>query len=95
MDRIRENRRMMRGVTIEHLINTSVNQTLSRTILTSLTVMLVVIILFLFGGEVIHNFAFAMVIGTIAGSYSTIFIAAPIVVEWEKKRALKLSRAKA
>jgi len=95
MDRIRENRRLMRGINIEELINKSVNQTLSRTILTSLTVMLVVIILFFFGGEVIHNFAFAMVIGTIAGSYSTIFIASPIVAEWEKQRVLKLSRAKA
>ncbi len=95
MDRIRENRRLMRGIGIEDLINKSVNQTLSRTILTSLTVMLVVIILFFFGGEVIHNFAFAMVVGTIAGSYSTIFIASPIVAEWEKQRVLKLSRAKA
>jgi len=95
MDRIRENRRLMRGSTIEQLINVSINQTLSRTILTSLTVMLVIIILFFFGGEVIHNFAFAMMVGTIAGSYSTIFIASPIVVEWEKRRILKLSRAKA
>jgi preprotein translocase subunit SecF len=95
MDRIRENRRLMRGTKVEQLVNVSVNQTLSRTILTSLTVMLVVIVLFFFGGEVIHNFAFAMVIGTIAGSYSTIFIASPIVVEWEKRRVLKLSRAKA
>lgn len=95
MDRIRENRRLMRGTSVEQLVNVSVNQTLSRTILTSLTVMLVVIVLFFFGGEVIHNFAFAMVVGTIAGSYSTIFIASPLVVEWEKRRVLKLSRAKA
>jgi preprotein translocase subunit SecF len=95
MDRIRENRRLVRGTTIENLINLSINQTLSRTILTSLTVMVVVIVLFLFGGEVIHGFAFAMVIGVIAGSYSTIYIAAPLVVEWEKRRVLKLSRAKA
>lgn len=95
MDRIRENRRLVRGSTIENLINLSINQTLSRTILTSLTVMVVVVILFFFGGEVIHNFAFAMVIGVIAGSYSTIYIAAPLVVEWEKNRVMKLSRAKA
>jgi preprotein translocase subunit SecF len=95
MDRIRENRRVVRGVGIEKLINLSVNQTLSRTILTSLTVMVVVVVLFFFGGEVIHNFAFAMLVGVIAGSYSTIYIAAPIVVEWEKNRVLKLSRAKA
>lgn len=95
MDRIRENRRLVRGASIEHLINLSINQTLGRTILTSLTVMVVVLVLFFFGGEVIHNFAFAMVVGVIAGSYSTIYIAAPIVVEWEKKRLLKLSRAKA
>jgi len=95
MDRIRENRRLVRGSTIENLINLSINQTLSRTILTSLTVMVVVLVLFFFGGEVIHGFAFAMVIGVIAGSYSTIYIAAPLVVEWEKRRVLKLSRAKA
>ena len=94
MDRIRENRRLMRGITIEKLINASVNQTLSRTILTSLTVMMVVLILFFFGGDVIHGFAFAMVVGTIAGSYSTIYIASPIVVEWEKRRLLKQSRPK-
>lgn len=95
MDRIRENRRLVRGASIEHLINLSVNQTLGRTILTSLTVMVVVVILFFFGGDVIHNFAFAMVVGVVAGSYSTIYIAAPVVVEWEKKRLLKLGRAKA
>jgi preprotein translocase subunit SecF len=95
MDRIRENRRLVRGSTIENLINLSINQTLSRTILTSLTVMVVVVVLFFLGGEVIHNFAFAMVIGVVAGSYSTIYIAAPLVVEWEKNRVMKLSRAKA
>lgn len=95
MDRIRENRRLVRGASIEHLINVSINQTLGRTILTSLTVMVVVVVLFFLGGEVIHNFAFAMVVGVIAGSYSTIYIAAPVVVEWEKRRLLKLGRAKA
>jgi preprotein translocase subunit SecF len=95
MDRIRENRRLLRGASIENLINLSINQTLNRTILTSLTVMVVVLVLFFFGGEVIHSFAFAMVVGVIAGSYSTIYIAAPVVVEWEKRRVLKVSRAKA
>ncbi|MEK7847180.1 MAG: protein translocase subunit SecF, partial [Nitrospinota bacterium] len=59
------------------------NETLSRTILTSLTVFLVAIVLFLLGGEVIHGFALAMVIGVIAGTYSSIYIASPIVLFWE------------
>jgi preprotein translocase SecF subunit len=89
MDRIRENRKKERNKDVESLINKSINQTLSRTILTSLTVMVVVVVLLFFGGEVIHNFSYAMVFGVIAGSYSTIYIAAPIVVEWEKSRLAK------
>ncbi len=86
-DRIRENLKVRRreNLKIEEIINLSINQTLSRTILTSLTVFFVVVVLFLFGGEVIHNFSFCMLIGVIAGSYSTIFIAATLVVEWYKK----------
>jgi preprotein translocase SecF subunit len=92
MDRIRENRRILRDASIEQLINVSLNQTLGRTIITSLTVFIVVLILLFFGGEVIYNFAFAMTVGVIAGVYSTVYIAAPIVVEWHKKADIKKIR---
>ena len=92
MDRIRENRRLLRDANIEQLINVSINQTLGRTIITSLTVLLVVIVLLFFGGEVIYSFAFAMTVGVISGVYSTIYIAAPIVVEWHKKTAIQKIR---
>jgi len=82
-DRVREN--LKKGIKrdLRDVINLSVNQTLSRTILTSLTVLLVVVVLFLFGGSVIHDFAFALLIGTIAGVYSTVFIASPLILAWE------------
>lgn len=92
MDRIRENRRIMRDAGIEQLINVSINQTLGRTIITSLTVFIVVLILLFFGGEVIYNFAFAMTVGVISGVYSTVYIAAPIVVEWHKKADIQKIR---
>ena len=66
------------------IINTSVNQTLSRTLLTSFTVFVVLVVLFFFGGGVIHDFTFALLVGTIAGVYSTVFIASPIVLLFEK-----------
>ncbi len=91
-DRIRENLKVMRRDPHEKIINVSINQSLSRTIITSVTTFIVVIILFLFGGEVIHNFAFALMIGVIVGTYSSIFIASPIIVEWEKKREQKKGR---
>lgn len=91
-DRIRENLKVMRRDPHEKIINDSINQSLSRTIITSVTTFIVVIILFLFGGEVIHNFAFALMVGVIVGTYSSIFIASPIIVEWEKKREQKKGR---
>jgi len=78
-DRLREIRGKSPHLTRE-MINQSINQTLSRTILTALTVFLVVVILYFFGGESIHGFAFAMVVGTFAGSYSSIYIAAPVLL---------------
>ncbi|MDZ7269854.1 MAG: protein translocase subunit SecF [candidate division KSB1 bacterium] len=83
-DRIRENMVLLRreAMTIEKVVNLSINQTLSRTILTSGTTLIVVVILFLFGGEVIRGFSFCMLAGIIVGTYSSIFIAAPLVVEW-------------
>jgi len=85
-DRIRENARKNIRMELRDVINLSVNQTLSRTILTSFTVLVVLIVLFFFGGSVIHNFTFALLIGTVAGVYSTVFIASPIVLLFEKIR---------
>jgi preprotein translocase subunit SecF len=81
-DRIRENLRSMRRDSMDHIINVSVNQTLSRTIITSGTALLTALALFFFGGEVLHGFAFTMVIGIITGTYSSVFIAAAIVSFW-------------
>ncbi|MEA3222513.1 MAG: protein translocase subunit SecF [Thermodesulfobacteriota bacterium] len=80
-DRIRENmKKQGKNVGIIELLNSSINQTLSRTLLTSLTTFLVVFCLFIFGGSVIHNFAFAMLIGVLVGTYSSIFVASPVVL---------------
>jgi preprotein translocase SecF subunit len=78
-DRIRENIKTHRKDDYLSIINTSINESLSRTIVTSLTTFFVVFILWLFGGEVLHNFAFAMMIGVIVGTYSSIYVASPIV----------------
>ena len=85
-DRIREDLKLMRKVDYKTVINTSINQTLSRTVLTSLTTFLVVLSLYIFGGEVINNFAFALLIGIIVGTYSSIFVASPLLLLWTKKR---------
>ena len=82
-DRIRENLGLRRREDMATLINTSINETLSRTIITSGTVMLTLAALLVFGGAVIREFALAMTVGTIAGTYSSIFIAAPILLEWQ------------
>ncbi len=74
---------------LAQIMNLSINETLSRTIITSLTVFFTVLVLFIFGGPVLRGFAFAMLVGVIAGSYSTIFIAAPVVLEWAQREALK------
>ncbi|MBK5269653.1 MAG: protein translocase subunit SecDF [Bacteroidia bacterium] len=80
-DRIREYAREMRGVDKTTIINKAINDTLSRTIMTSLTVFLTILILFIFGGEVTRGFAFAMLIGVITGTYSSVFVAAPILID--------------
>ena len=87
-DRIREDSRIMKGATKPQIINKAINDTLSRTIMTSLTVFLTLLILFLVGGEVTKGFAFAMLIGVITGTYSSIFVAAPILVDLAKNRPL-------
>jgi preprotein translocase subunit SecF len=83
-DRIRENARKNIRQSLPEVINASVNQTLSRTILTVLTVLIVLIVLFIFGGPVIHDLTFTLLVGTITGCYSSIFIASPIVLLFEK-----------
>jgi SecD/SecF fusion protein len=85
-DRIREDLHLMGKAGFKTIVNRSINETLSRTIITSLTTLLVVISLYLFGGSVINDFAFVLLIGVIVGTYSSIFVAAPILVEWHKKK---------
>ena len=91
-DRIRENWRKMSSSKLEEVINRSLNETLSRTIITSGTTLVVILILFIFGGQVIHDFAFALLIGVIVGTYSSMYIAAPILLEWGKQDPLKKKR---
>lgn len=87
-DRIREYSRNMKGATKTTIINSAVNDTLSRTIMTSVTVFLTLLILFIFGGEVTRGFAFAMLVGVVTGTYSSIFVAAPILVDFAKSKPL-------
>ncbi len=87
-DRIREDSRLMPNAPKTEVINRAINETLSRTIMTSLTVFLTILILFIVGGEVTRGFAFAMLIGVITGTYSSIFVAAPILVDLGGKRGL-------
>lgn len=84
-DRIRENYRRYRGRNLPQVINRSINETLSRTILTSATTLVVVASLFIAGGGVIHDFAFALLIGIIVGTYSSIFVASPVLLIWSSQ----------
>ncbi len=88
-DRIRENIPKMTREKLGTIINVSVNQTLSRTILTAGTTIMAIIALYIFGGTVIHDFAFTMVVGVITGTYSSIYVACPVVIYWEKLFAPK------
>ncbi len=84
-DRVRENLRLTRKkVNLAETINLSVNQMLGRTVLTTLTVILEVLALYFFGGEVLHDFAFCLLIGFISGVYSTVYIASPLVITWRR-----------
>ncbi|MVT10457.1 protein translocase subunit SecDF [Chitinophaga tropicalis] len=89
-DRIREYFRtgQLKGASRDQVINKAINDTLSRTVMTSLTVFLTILILFIFGGEVTRGFAFAMLIGVITGTYSSIFVAAPVLVDFDRKNEL-------
>lgn len=84
-DRIRENTRRKSKESLSDLINTSINQTLSRTLLTSGTTLLVVVALFFLGGEIIHDFSFALLVGVVIGTYSSIFIASVFLLHWESR----------
>jgi preprotein translocase subunit SecF len=82
-DRVRENQKTPKKESLEAVINRSINQTLSRTILTAGATMLVVLALFFLGGEVLNTFALTLIIGIVIGTYSSIYVAAPIVVIWK------------
>ena len=82
-DRIRENRRKKPRDPLTEVINQSINQTLSRTILTSGTTLMVVLALFIYGGGVIHDFAFALLVGVMVGTYSSMYVASPVLIFWE------------
>jgi preprotein translocase subunit SecF len=91
-DRVRENIKKMRKEKLDTIFNVSINETLGRTILTSGTVMMVVLILFFFGGPVIHDFTSAMIVGLVSGTYSTVYIASPIVLLWHHHVTIKRKR---
>ena len=86
-DRIRENLAMSRRETLSAIVNRSINQTLSRTVLSSGLTFLTVLSLYIFGGEVLHGFSFALVVGILIGTYSSIAVAAPMLVAWQDSRA--------
>ncbi|MEC9054775.1 MAG: protein translocase subunit SecF, partial [Verrucomicrobiota bacterium] len=90
-DRIRETLRMKRGE-VESVMNLAINATLSRTILTSLTTFMAVLVLFIFGGAALKAFSFAIMIGVVVGTYSSIFVASPIVLIWSRMRGTNLRR---
>ena len=85
-DRIRENLKKYYKNPIEFVINRSVNETLSRTLLTSVTTLVVVVALFVLGGGIIHDFAFALIVGIVVGTYSSIFVASPILLAWQGRK---------
>jgi preprotein translocase subunit SecF len=92
-DRIRENIKLLRKDSLTEIVNKSINQTLSRTVLTSGLTFLTVLALFVFGGDVLHGFSLALVIGIIIGTYSSIFIAAPMLVAYQTWRGRTASGA--
>lgn len=89
-DRIRENLKRSRRDSLPTLVNASINEVLSRTIITSLTVVLVLVPLVLFGGDVLHDFSIALLMGVIVGTYSSVFVASPILVVWHSKAGGRL-----
>jgi preprotein translocase subunit SecF len=94
-DRIRENTRKYHRQSYEIVINRSINETLSRTLLTSITTLVVVIALFVLGGGIIHDFAFALIIGILVGTYSSVYVASPILLVWQQAMKTPKGRPKA
>ena len=88
-DRIRENMKKLRNMSMAQIMDLSINETLSRSVITSVTVFLTTLVLYIFGGEVLRGFAFVMLVGVIASAYATVFVSAPVVVEWAEKAVLK------
>lgn len=84
-DRIRENLKKYHKKPLDYVVNRSINETLSRTILTSLTTLVVVVTLFVLGGGIIHDFAFALIVGILAGTYSSVYVASPILLSWQRR----------
>jgi preprotein translocase SecF subunit len=94
-DRIRENMRLRRKESYAGVVNRSINETLSRTLVTSVTTLMVAGTLFIWGGPVIHDFAFALTVGVLVGTYSSIFVASPVLVWWHQRTVTDSKRAKA
>ncbi|MGA2191985.1 MAG: protein translocase subunit SecF [Nitrospirota bacterium] len=92
-DRIRENLKLRQKDNLLDIINSSINEVLSRTVVTSLTVFLAVLSLFILGGQVLHDFAFAMLCGVVVGTYSSIFVASPLLYVWRGKKGSRLIKA--
>jgi len=90
-DRIRENLKIFKSTDYTSVVNKSINTTMSRTVLTSITTLIVMLCLLLFGGEPTRGFAFALTIGVFTGTYSSIFIAGALTVEWAKKKNIKIT----
>jgi preprotein translocase SecF subunit len=88
-DRIREDLRKYHREPLETVINNAINETLSRTVITALTVFVVVVVLYIIGGEVLRDFSFAMIYGVVTGCYSSVFVAAPILVEWNLRSPMR------
>ena len=88
-DRIRENVVKYARESLDNIVNISLNSTLGRTVVTSFTTFIVVLSLYLFGGEVIKNFAFALIVGVFVGTYSSIYVASPVMMYFEKKSISK------
>jgi preprotein translocase SecF subunit len=88
-DRIREDLRKYHRKRYEEVVNASINETLSRTVITSVTTLVVILFLFFMGGEVLRDFSFALLIGVLVGTYSSVFVASPVLVEWNRKSPAK------
>ncbi|MBK6909567.1 MAG: protein translocase subunit SecF [bacterium] len=88
-DRIRENMKKLKDMSLADVMDRSINDTLSRSVITSVTVFLSTLVLYIFGGEVLRGFSFVMLVGVIASAYATVFVSAPVVVEWAEKAILK------